>query len=300
MAPPSASDVAATLSYRDVRQFTRKIALKTIPALVAGKLATIELDRGVTYHRIYLQPTIGGVAVSAADVKSYLSKIRLVIDGDPHLDESAEQMIAAQDFHNGMRVTTCYTDGLLCIHLAQPWQLEASGQDYPAYGMAVGGPNGVKNATLSVQSDDLAKIDAIQAFAEVTDATYLGRRFKRYHIFGNQGALGDQVIDQWPVKDPTAMIQAIHIKSAVVTHVRLQVDRGDDIEKVPLALLHQEARQMGKVPQTGWCHIGFDNRGRPMDGMPVIFQNGRLTLTTSAALNNFDLILDVLEGIDPA
>lgn len=301
MATPSASDVAATVNYRDIRQFLRTIQLKTIPALVAGKPSTIELDRGLTYHRIHLNPTIGNVAVSAADAKAYGS-VKAVIDGDPKFDETVDQITAIQDFHNGRNVATGYnaTEGDLPIHLAQPWQMEVSGQDYPAWGLAVGGVNGVRNATLSFTSTDLAKIDACQGYAYVSDATYLGRHAKRYHILGNQAGAGDLVIDQWPVKDPSAVIQAIHLKSTLVTHVRLQVDRGDDIEKTAIGALHNEYRQLGKVPQTGWTHICFDGRGRPKDGMPMVFQSGRLVLTTSGALNNYDIILDVLEGVDPA
>lgn len=301
MAQPSASDVAATLDYRSIRQFLRVANLKTFPALVANKPASVELDRGITYHRIYLHLTIGGVAVSLADAKAYGS-IKLMVDGDAKIDETLDQLIARQDYHNGRGSVACYdaTTGILCVHLAQPWQQEAASQDGPAYGMKVGGPAGVTNATFSFQSSDLAKIDFVEGYYEWDDAAFLGRHARTYHILGNQAVLGDLVIDQWPVKDPSAVIQAIHVKSSNITFARLSVDKGDDIEKVPVGLIHRKAAQLGKVPQTGWTHIGFDLRGRPRDGMPVIFQNGRLVLTTSAALNAYDMIVEVIEGIDPA
>ena len=301
MAGPSASDIAATLDYRSIRQFLRMANLKTFPALVANKPSSIELDRGVTYHRIHLHLTVGGVAVSLADVKAYGS-VKLMVDGDAFIDESIDQIIARQDYHNGRGSVLSYdaSSGILTLHLAQPWATETAAQDGPAYGMKVGGPNGVLNATLTFVSSDLSKIDFVEGVYGWDDAAYMGRHFRTYHIIGNQSSAGDLVIDQWPINDPTAVIQAIHLKSTAVTNVRLNVDKGDDIEKMALNFLHRSAASLGKIPQTGWSHIAFDNRGRPRDGMPVIFQNGRLVLTTSGALGAYDMVVEVLEGVDPA
>lgn len=301
MAGPSASDVAATLDYRTIRQFLRLSNGKTHPTLVANKPSSVELDRGITYHRLHYHLTVGGNPVSLADAKAYGS-LKIMVDGDAFIDETLDQIIARQDFHNGRGSISSYdaTTGILTVHLAQPWAQETAAQDGPAYGMKVGGPNGVQTATVSFTSSDLAKIDAVEFSYEWDDAAYMGRHFRTYHILGNQSSSGDLVIDQWPIKDPTAVIQAIHLKSTAVTNVRLNVDKGDDIEKMGINFIHRAAVALGKVLQTGWTHIAFDNRGRPRDGMPVIFQNGRLVLTTGSALNAYDMIVEVLEGVDPA
>jgi len=255
----------------------------------------------VTYHRLYLRFTLAGTAVAVADAIDHITNIRAVIDGDAKIDTDLETLVRSQDIENGRNVSTCYADGILCIHLAQPWAMERDAQDGPAWGMAVGGPNGVRNATLSVTTNDIATCDLVEAWAETGPATYLGRHFRQYHITGNQAGAGDLTIDQWPVKDPTAVIQSILVKTHHITKVALSVDKGDEIAKAtPRTVLDQMSRQWGKVPHADWTYIPFDVRGRPKDGLPVIFQNGKLVLTTDAALGNYDIILNVLEGVDPA
>lgn len=296
---------AAAQIYRDVRVFPRNLRLPTFRGIAANSIASVIMPLGVTYQSIQLRFTIAGVPATEAQIKAQVTKIKGTIDGDPKFDASSTELLALMNFWNGAKSgITNVIDGVMTLHLSRPWEQEIVAQDGPGYGCATGVPGGVNSFQLEVTLDAGATIDNIEGFAEVTNAEPLGRHWTLRRIVDNQAASGDKVLSDWnPGVDYS--IYAMHVDQTggtgnTITDIALAVDQVEEIQKAKYGVIKAQFQRTGQQQQTGFTHIPFNRRGRPLEGLPMVFQDMRLTLTTSAAMNNFNVLLEQLEGVDPA
>lgn len=306
MAAPSR--VVANL-FRNVRQYLRSMRLPTFRGIAASSTANAVWPLGITVHAIFLRFTIAGAAATEAQIKAQISRIRLKIDGDAKIDATSTELIALNEFWQRRAGQATVVDGVLRIDLSRPWDQEISAQDGPAWGLATQNPDGsrgVDSFTAELDIAAAATIDGVEAHALVSDAEPLGRHLciRRYGLY--LGAAGDLEFNDFN-KSADYGVLAMHFAKVsqpeaayVVTHVALKVDQIDELDKTPAGLLESQYRRYGCVKQAGWTHIPFCGRGRPLDVLPLIGQDMRLKITANAALNNFDLICEQYEGVDPA
>ena len=304
--PPSPR--AAAGAYAEARRFPRIIRLPSFGAVSTG-WNSINLPLGITVHQILFRHTVAGVAAGDAAIKSEVTGIRLVVDGDPKFDASLAEIHAVQNLWNWRSVdNSTIKDGTWALLLARPGDQSIVAQDGPAYGLATGVVGGVSSASLEVQLSG-ATIDGLEAFALVTDPEPLGRHICLRVIPDNQGSAGDIEIKDWPKFGADVAVLALHVnkggKSAEgavtgpIEKVRLTVDQREEIQQVPYGHIQAAMDCYGLRQQAGYTHVPFAYRGRPMEGLPMIGQDMRLQLTTNAAMNQFRVLVEQLEGVDP-
>lgn len=289
--------------FRSARRYPRPLRLPTFRGLTAGQPFSAIWPVGWTYHSFHLRFTIAGAAATAAQIRAQVSKIRLIVDGDAKIDASATELQYLHQFWNRARDgADNIVDGTLRIDVARPSDQEIDAQDGPAWGLDA---NEIDNFTAEITLAGGATIDAIDSFARVTAATPLGRHYCLRRLTENQAALGDKVVQDWNMRADYG-VYAIHVNKAWkpdggnIVSVGLQVDQTDEISPyTPAGVIQSLYRAHGLTQQSGFAHIPFAQRGRPMEALPMIAQDMRLTLTTDGALGNFDLLLEQLEGVDP-
>lgn len=292
-------------AFADARRYPRTIRLPAFRAVTAGSPTSIVMPLGVTYQSISIRATVAGVPASLALIKSDLAKIKATIDGDSKIDASANEYLAVNNFWNAVKSgVTNVIDGVLRIDLARPWDQEIVAQDGPAWGCAVGVVGGVKVFNLDLTTIPGSTIDGFEAYAEVTPPEPLGRHWCMRRVTDSMLVAGDKVVSDWPNIGPDVAWYALHIDKTggtgnLVTEVQLKVDQSDEIERGVYGYLQSQFVRYGCQQQTGFVHIPFARRGRPNEGLPAIFNDGRLTIKTSASLGNFNVLIESLEGTDP-
>ncbi len=297
---------AAAPVFRAVRRYPRIMRLPSFRgSYLTGQRLNVIMPLGVTYCAIPLRFTIAGAAATEAQIKTQVARIRLTVDGDTKIDASPTELLAIQNSWNMRYQLTNVNDGVFRLELTRPWDMEIDAQDGPGWGMSTNVGGGVSNFTLEVELTGVVTIDNIDGWAEITDATPLGRHLTIRRYVDNQAASGDKVFSDFN-QDPTWAVYGLHIDkasvpeaSAPITHVALFVDQVAEIEKINTGALENLYRRYGITKQAGFTHIPFARRGRPMDALPLVAQDMRLTLTTGAALTNFNILSEQLEGVAP-
>lgn len=295
---------AAARMFREFRQYPRTLRLPSFRGVAASAISSVIMVLGVTYESIGLRFTIAGVPATAAEIAAQVTKVKAVIDGDPKIDASSTELLAVFNFWNTRFGLTNVQDGILRLELSRPWEQEIDAQDGPGWGAATGVPGGINTFNLEVTLSGAATIDAIEGFAEVSDATPLGRHWTLRRIVDNQAAAGDKVISDWNAREDYA-IYAFHVDETggtgnTIREVQLTVDQAEEIQRCAYGHIQSRFRRYGCVQQTGFTHIPFNLRGRPLEGLPMVFQDMRLTLgCPAAAMGNFNLLMEQVEGVDP-
>jgi hypothetical protein len=272
--------------------------------VVAAQPLSINPPLGVTYHSIGLRFTIAGVPATLAEIIAQVAKVRLIFDGDAYIDASAAELIVCSNFWNARYGLVNVVDGVLTISASRPWEQESTAQDGPAWGCATNAPGCIGTFELEVTLVAGATIDGIVAVGEVTNGEPMGRHLTIRRIGDNMGAAGDKTLFDWPKFGLDVGVYAIHIDKTggtgnLITSIQMEVDQIGEIPRVPYGFLQAQFRRYGLTQQTGYTHIPFNKRGRPLDALPMVMQDLRLTLECSAALNNFSAIIEGLEGEDP-
>lgn len=299
----AASIRSAAGTYPALRRFLRPLRLPAFKSVVTAVPMTIDPPLGVTYHSISLRFTVGGAPLSAALIKSEVSKIRFVFDGDPYVDASAQELSDLSDFWNARYGLVNITDGVLTINAARPWEQESTAQDGPAWGCATGLPGCIGTFQIEVTLAGGATCDAIEGFAEVSNPEPMGRHLTIRRTGGSRLAAGDETVFDWPKWGLDVGVYAVHVnKSAgtgnLITAVQLLVDQMEDVPRVKYGFLAGQFRRYGLTQQTNWMHLVFNKRGRPLDAMPMVMQDLRMVLECSGALGNYSVLIEGIEGTD--
>lgn len=298
---------AAAPVFRAVRRYPRVIRIPSFRgSYTTGQRINTIMPLGVTYLALMLRFTIAGAAATSAQILAQVLRIRCIVDGDTKIDASPSELLAIFNAWNSRYGLTNVNDGVFRIEYTRPWDQEINAQDGPAWGMATNVPGGVSNFTVEIEFTGALTIDNVDAWAEVTDAEPLGRHLTIRRYVDNQAASGDKVFSDFN-QDPTWSIYCLHIDKASVpeggapiTDVALFVDQVGEIEKIKTGALENVYRRYGITKQVGYTHLPFARRGRPMETFPLVAQDMRLTLTTGSALNNYNILSEQLEGVDPA
>ena len=301
---------AAAPMFRALRRYPRTMLLPDFRGNIAanGKPQCI-MPLGVEYFCIILRFTIAGVPATEAQIKAQIASFNAFMDGDDKLaNASPTELLGINNFWNSRYGLTNVNDGCLRIGCTRPWEQEIDAQDGPGWGCATNVPGGVGNFTLVVNMAAAAvTIDGIEGHAEYGRAAPLGRHWKLRRYQDNQAAAGEKVFSDF-VQQADVAAYAFHIDKAstpeggaLIDHVALKVDQADEFQKIPCGQLENRYRRYGCVKQTGFTHIPFDVRGRPLEAMPFVAQDMRLSLfTTGGALGNYNILSENMEGVDPA
>lgn len=299
---------AAAPVFQAVRRYLREMLLPSFRgSYSASQRVNVIMPLGVTYFALMLRFTIAGVAATEAQIKAQINRIRCIIDGDTKIDASPTELLAIFNFWNARHGLTNVVDGVFRLELGRPWDQETDAQDGPAWGCATNVAGGVSNFTLEIEwAGSGVTIDNVDGWAEVGPATPLGRHFCLRRYPDSQAASGDKVFSDFTMQ-PEASMYALHIDKgsvpealAPISHLKLVVDQVTEMDLINTGALDSLHRKYGLTKQTGYTHLAFARRGRPLEALPLVAQDMRLTIRSTTALSNFNILCEQQEGVDPA
>lgn len=291
-----AADRAAAAQYQSIRQTPKLLPMPTFRNLGAGSTASIVMPAGLTYHAVLFRCTIAGVEATAAQIIAQISKIRFILTGDPKIDASGAELAMLARFWNTRNGTDPVNGGILPVWLARPGMMEIDAQDGAAWGTADQG-----SFSIEVTLAGGATIDAIDVRGFVTRPEALGRHICLRRSPDNQGAAGTKLFTDFGNPSVEYQLLALHIDKAAgaagpITAIVLKADQVDEWD-APYASIQNLLPIYELAQQTGYCHLPFAMRGRPLDSLPLVMNDARLLITTSAALNNFNVLQERIEGV---
>lgn len=297
MATPA--EMAARSSFAAFRRQSPRIL--RLPdfrgTIAAGNRLVSNIPVGLTYHALQIQfLKASNVPATKAEIQAQISRVRLTVDGDPKIDLTGAEAVMFGDHYGSRSAQPTVNNGVLPIWLARPWWPEFASQDGPAWGTA-----DVGAFTLEVEFTGTVTIVAANLVGIVTDGEPLGRHITIRRLPDNQAAAGLKAISDFKA-DLTKQVIAMHIdkaggiQSGPITSFQLKADQRIEWEgnydNIVSLLGMYELSQVAL-----WTHLPFTMRGRPIDSLPMVMQDLRLELTTSAALGNFNTLVEYAEGV---
>ena len=232
-------------------------------AVAAGQTASVSLPVGnLTYHRLLIEVgmsnTGGG---SKANLETYISQIRLNLNGKVQRRMSASQLDSINAYHgkpnNG--------SGFLEIYFSEPWLRTAEGEDALAWGMA-------DIATFTVEMDLAAGITAptIQLHSEIERIGRNNGYIKKWRPF--QAPIVTTGIFSQNSLPKDAAYSTIHCfngTTADIADVEVMVD-GLSRYKATNAETVENLTNYGNVPQSNMFHLDFARTKRVADALSMI------------------------------
>jgi hypothetical protein len=291
-----AADRAAAALYQQVRVTPKIIQLPSLRGIGAGLTATALLPTGITYHAIQLRCTIAGVEATPAEIIAQVEDVKLTLNGDAKIDASAAEIAALHRFWRTKNSLDPIANGILTVWLARPELQEIDGQDGPAWGTL-----DQNSFNLDVKLAAGATIDAIEPRGWVSKGEPLGRHITIRRLTDFMAGAGDKVLSDFQNPNAEYQMLAIHIDRSggagnLITSLNLKADQVDEWDG-PYGFIQNLLGVYGFNQQSGWTHLPFAMRGRPLDSLPMVMNDLRLRLTCSGALNNFNVLQERIEGI---
>lgn len=270
---------------------TRRLELMPTPqGLGSAQTATINLPIGPTYDTILINPTYSanGNGFTPAIMATFLKDIRLIVNGDTRIEIAAKDLIKINDYYG-----VPATDGVLALHLAQPWTRTISGEDSTSYGTRVG------VASLSLEIDLSANwngghslsVSAVQSAPKPFGAHLRVQRFSE-----DMALVGEKEIANIPTGAYSMM--AMHITT----------DKIDDLEVLANnRKIHRSKKmvrngflQMAKrFPQIDMTHIDFMPEDRMSNSLPMALQDFRAKLDVTEQDQTFKIYAFSIQGLTP-
>lgn len=290
-----AADRAAAQLYQTTRQTPKVVLLPSLRGVGAGLTASAVLPVGLTYHAIQLRCTIAGVEATPAQIVAQLARVKFTLDGDPKIDASGAELAMVTRFWLTRAGVDPINAGILTVWFARPATQEIDGQDGPAWGTA-----DRNSFNLDVTLAGGATIDNVEVRGWVTKPEPLGRHVCIRRLTDSMMAAGDKVLSDFQNPNLEHQLIAMHIdktggQGGLITAINLKADQVDEWDG-PYAYIQNLLTTYELTQQTGWTHLPFAMRGRPLDALPMVMNDLRLRITCSAQLNNFNLLQERIEG----
>lgn len=238
-----------------------------VPAASTSGDVTIDIPANARYHAINLEILVNGVAATAAEIRTALTNLQFIVNGNVLRQFSAtdaQQILLL----NGETLT----NGFLPVFFSEPWRADVMDEEITSWDLA-----GQRSFTIQ-----------IAATAPATGLSIRGYRiydFKRNAIGGKpfaqvikwvkqsfNAAIGendfDQIPKQWPIQ--RILCQAA---AAAITRVRVRSDSVEIFDQT-FAQNGQTLQSEGLVQQANSFPIVFDYTQQIDDALPVLGQDG--------------------------
>jgi hypothetical protein len=298
MPPPSVAQVART--FQAVRTNQDLIELPALVGLGAGLEASRLLPCGGTYDALLFQCTVAGAPATDAQLISDIESVDLILDSDSKVKQlSGADLIMLHKFNcHRFGYDTLANEGILPIFFGWPGGQEIDAQDGPAWGTA-----DIKTFECRFKLAGGAVINAVKPYGLMRPGENLKRHWTCREVRDTYTGTGKHEFSAFDYDANGAkQLKAIHMNKAgglqapnIFSNWRLWADRamcGEGSFEAARTL----QRISGLVPQTGWSHLEWALRGRPLESLPLIAQDMRLELNCLAAPNTYRLLMEQYEG----
>lgn len=255
--------------------FQRK--MPSFNTVAAGSTSSVTIPKGPTYYGFDIYATIGGVAATAADMKSQISEVRLKVNGVTRWEAWATHIIECLFEYYGKTLA----NGVLPLMLVDPDYKTIPAMDNMAWGTA-----DVDTLTMEVDLAAGATIDAMSVYATVLgEARPLGTVIEVHRITVAPAATGVFELSDLPRFNGD--LRAMHFDltgAAAATAVELQINQVNVFD-TNLTVWNNIVSRSGRTPQTDFIHYEPTYLNRLDDKIVLgrAVQDFRFKLTMSAA-----------------
>ncbi len=254
--------------------------LKKLPSLsnvAAGSTATLELPRGLSYHQIMLK--YSGVTLAQ------LQKLRMEVDGKVFQQyKDGEQL----DLINKYYARGAAENGYIVLHFARP-EFDTLAQQR----LFALGTQDISTLALRIDIKEDAAAPKLEAYALEAEQEPFGycTKIKSFPVSFSTG--GTHEVDNLPTP-AGARISAIHIMSAAVSHVELEIN-GNIAFQAPKALEAKVQKDAGRVPVDEKFTMDFIKEDDFAQSQILAnIQDFRIRMEVDAA-TSFDIVVEYLD-----
>lgn len=262
----------------------------TPDVVAAGSKTTFKVPVGATYLESFIEATVGGVAASAAQIRSDIEYVRVTINAKEKWNLSGAQLYAFDEF---FRSGVIGATGVIPLFFRRPWMQTIANQDGPRYGTS-----DVESMTVEVKLAGGAAINGLNLFHRQVGASPLGTHQVLRSENRPYAAVGTQQIFDLS-RDPLSKLFGIHIKPSGtdethLTRIQLKADGFTELDVTVAELKRIYALETSqRTWQAGFIHLDFTARGLVDDAMPMTMDRLELALTWDAAPGNVYLLQDL-------
>lgn len=251
------------------------VKMQAVEGVRAGETCHLDLRVGPTYNRLYVKMKAAVGAGTVADVPvgnwpDYIGNIRVLVDGNPIWDTTAEHLIYFAKYHGQPLV-----DGILPMFFNLPWLRTVAGEDTSRL-ITMG-------MTTCVVEFDLKdginigefKVDSVQSASEqlsnghileFSDGGFL--RIQRFHLETNTQGW----VERNTFPKGVYLMSQIDLMTDKINGVEVITDNYKRVE-FDKTLRDYQAQLNGKTPQNGVTTLDFAGDRRLKELMPMTAQN---------------------------
>lgn len=255
-----------------------------VPAVGTSGDVTMDIPANARYHAIVLEILVNGVAATAAEIRTALTNIQFIVNGNVLRQFSAtdaQQILLL----NGETLK----DGFLPVYFSEPWRADVMDEEVTSWDLA-----GQRSFTIQISATAPATPLTLKGYRiyDFLRNTIDNKPFAQIIKWVKQSynaAIGENDYDQIPKAWP---IQRIHCFAAAAAITRARV-RSDSVEifDQTFAQNAQSLAPYGLVQQANSFPIVFDYTQQIRDFLPVLGSDGsplrdlNLKLTMASAQN---------------
>ncbi len=263
--------------------------LPTPQGVGSNQTATINLPIGPTYQTIFISfATVDKTPVSMSTLLSggHVGDIRLVLNGDTRIEIGCSDLIKINDYYG-----LSDEDGVVALHLRQPWARTISGEESTAYGTATG------VASLSLEIDLLNFPYRLSAAAVVSDPRDFGTHLRIQRFSEDMSLVGVKEISNIP-RGAYSML-GLHLTTGAVGNVEVLANNRI-VHKTSKIVRGRHQNLANRYPQNDFTHIDFVTEGRMSESLPMALQDFRTKIDVTEQDQTFKIYAFSVQGLTPS
>jgi len=250
----------------------------------AGQTATVKLPLGPTYHTLFIRAkTAAGVDITAANWKNEIGDVRVSVNGDTRIEADAAYLVADSLFYGQTLV-----NGVLPIHLSQPWARTKEGEENTAYGTSQ------NMASFTLEIDQINALTNFEVFAVQSEARPFGAHLRVQKFVDQMTLTGTKEVSDLP-RGAYNLLGA-HINSASIDVVEVLANNLK-VHESDKAIRTAEQKTIGRVAQAGFTHIDLMSGNQLGNALPMALNDFRLKLDFTAAPNSYEIYTKSIQGV---
>lgn len=247
------------------------LKLKQFSTPAAGARSSVDLPiGGIIYDLMLLLTTTAGALMTAAQMRSWVKNIKLIINGKTVQTFTLSDYLFKMNGTNGPAFAV--VDGHIRIYFGEQWRRTLEGEEYGGLGTG-----DMSSFVLEIEWDAAAVAPGIVGWASIDSrnrSVYaLPIKKVREFQFTPAGA-GVFQFDKLPL-GPDIYYQRIHFFSALITAGTLTLDRKAKFETVPLSIIAERFRNRGMVLQANTLTMAFDDTQQLTDQTATFYQDAK-------------------------
>lgn len=228
--------------------------------IVTNGKATFTLPKGYAMHHIIFHVQDGGVDMTVAQIKARIDSIVLKVGGKA-VREWTPTSLDICNATNGAQYAMAA--GYFTDYFSEPWRRTLEGEEKSGMGTQQ-----VGDITYEIKFNGAAVAPSIEAYGvfETTDRPFRSYPFRHVRTYSGMPVINGA--QQWPgngvLREVGLFYDRIHFLSALVTSVRIEVNKNVKWEDIPRALLSEILAKRGLALQANTYSVVFSGTSQQL------------------------------------